>query len=136
MKIRFIKFSVLAILLLASSACQKDNISEQGIQIQQSTNVRIVEYTINGEIFHTEIRGEKAWHHFLEEMAALAEQGYRVTFRDENRCTEGLTKDVHTYTTTDKQAAIRWCNDMVDQGYYVTMDYDKETGVYICTAVN
>ena len=39
-----------------------------------------------------------------------------------------------TFSSTSKVEVTYWVSNMIRRGYAVTIDYDKETGVYSCTA--
>ena len=69
-------------------------------------------------------------------MLALAEEGHRVSFRNENASSQdALTKEVITYTTNDHDDAYTWAEKKLNEGYEVTVEYDRETGKYTCTAI-
>ena len=69
-------------------------------------------------------------------MFALAEEGHEVSFRNEDRASRVLSsKDVVTYTTTNHDDAYAWADKMSDEGYTVTIRFDKETGIYTCNAI-
>ena len=46
----------------------------------------------------------------------------------------GIQKDVITYVTKSHDDAVSWANEMSNAGYEVSIDYNKETGVYTCIA--
>lgn len=69
-------------------------------------------------------------------MFALAEEGHVVSFRNENAASCAVTtKETVTHTTTNKAEAFAWAEKMHDTGYLVTIEYDKEKGVYTCYAI-
>lgn len=83
-----------------------------------------------------ELKGDEAWHAFLERMAIMAMDGYEVVFWNENQVQQGIpSKDVVTYTTADEKDAISWCNSMFDAGYKVSMTYDTINHVFVCIAI-
>ncbi len=43
--------------------------------------------------------------------------------------------DTLTLETTSVDAVLEWSDRMVHRGYAVTIDYDRKTGIYHCTAV-
>ena len=93
-------------------------------------------YTIDGLSFHTVIRGEQGWSAFIDWLMSLATEGRKVSFRNVDVIAgQSVSKEVHTYTTTDKKKASIWCQEMADAGYEVTMEYDPATGIYTCTAI-
>ena len=67
---------------------------------------------------------------------SVAEEGHEVSFRNEDRASRVLSsKDVVTYTTTNHDDAYAWADKMSDEGYTVTIRFDKETGIYTCNAI-
>ena len=127
--------ALLAVLSVAAVGCQKETIVVPQTGVESSGTVYTVRYAING-VTHTEtLRGEQAWADFLQRMLALAEEGYRVTM---SRCTNTAqysdSKEVVTFTTTDKKRAYEWLNEMMEAGYTVTFSYNQQTGEYTCIA--
>ena len=47
---------------------------------------------------------------------------------------QGIAKEVVTYTTADKDDAMAWCDNMLNNGYDVTMYYDSVNNVFVCIA--
>ncbi len=137
MKINFKPVVLLSVLCIAAVGCQKETIVEPtNAQIQQSVTIRNVTYTIDGVTMYTTLRGEQSWYDFLDELTRMTEAGHRVSFRVENvNNSQSDRKDVHTFSTKDREKAIAWCAEMGEMGYSVTMEYDETSGVYTCTAV-
>ena len=136
MKKKIIPIALLAVLSLAATGCQKETIEKPNEQIQQSTSVRNITYTIDGATFHQTIRGEQNWLAFIDWMSSLAKEGHTVTFRDDNIYNASQSsKERVVYKTSDKNDANKWCNNMTDQGYEVQMYFDEATGKYICIAI-
>ncbi|MCQ2278684.1 MAG: hypothetical protein MJZ62_05215 [Bacteroidales bacterium] len=72
----------------------------------------------------------------MEHLFALAEEGHIVTFRNEVAISSIATpKDTVKYNTTNKDDAYAWSEKMNNAGYFVTISYDKEKGVYNCIAI-
>ena len=124
----------LAVLSLAATGCQKENVLPTiGGGIEQTTGTILVTYSINGEIFQATL-SESEWDAFLERMIALAREGYEVSFSKNRSSLTSQSKEKVTFVTTSQQEAIAWSSNMVDQGYEVTITFDKKTGVYTCVA--
>ncbi|MBP5388318.1 MAG: hypothetical protein J6Y97_13150 [Prevotella sp.] len=92
-------------------------------------------YAVDGVTHQITLVGDEAWHDFLNRMMALAEEGHEVTFRNEEAASRvASTKEVVTYSTPDHDDAINWAAKMLDDGYTVTIHFDKEKKVYNCYA--
>ncbi|MBQ6096472.1 MAG: hypothetical protein IJK99_01880 [Bacteroidales bacterium] len=136
MKKKIIPIALLAVLSLAATSCQKETIEKPSVQIQQSISVRNITYTIDGATFHQSIRGEQNWLAFIDWMSSLAKEGHTVIFRNDNTYNASQSsKERVEYTTSDKDDANKWCNNMIAQGYEVQMYFDDTTGKYICIAI-
>jgi len=120
---------------LAAASCQKENIIENTAVVARTCDTRTVLYTVNNVEYRLTLDGEEAMRAFLQYMAALAEEGYYVTFRyEDSASTIAASKDTITFSTQDKATAVSWCEQMINEGYEVSMYYDKDTGTYHCTA--
>ena len=128
--------ALLSVLGTLAVSCQKENDSFQTpIEAESSTIYKIC-YSIDGKVYRITLVGDDTWHDFLNRMLALAEEGHRVSFRNENASSQdALTKEVITYTTNDHDDAYTWAEKMSNTGYLVTVEYDRETGKYTCTAI-
>ena len=130
------KVALLAVLSMAAVGCQKETMVDSQAGVETSGTVYTVRYSVNGVTYTETIIGEQAWADFLQRMLALAEEGYSVTVSNNGTTTQySMSKEVVTYTTTNKPAAYEWLNKMVAQGYEVTITYNPQTGVYTCIAV-
>lgn len=130
------KVALLTVLSLAAVSCQKETMVNPQTGVETSGTVYTVRYTVNG-VTHTEtLVGEQAWAAFLQRMLALAEEGYSVTVSKNTYTAQySMSKEVVTYTTKDRGAAEKWILHMLEGGYVVTMEYNEQTGEYICTAI-
>ena len=138
MKVKFKCFALFAMLSVLAVSCQKEEVIEPvDVQIQQSATIRNVTYKVDGATMHATIRGEQNWQDFVDWLFALAEEGHRVSFRNESIYNnQQHSKDTVVYTTKDKNKANAWAAEMSELGYEVSIDYDRNTGVYTCTATN
>lgn len=125
----FLAFSMTAV------SCQKEitTIPTTGNAITNTETM--VYYTSNGESGSTNLPDDDAWDAFLDRMMALAREGNSVSFSGHQVTGQSLSKESVVYTTTSEDDAKRWSKEMVLQGYEVTVDYDKTTGIYTCIAV-
>lgn len=128
--------ALLSVLGTLAVSCQKENDSVQTpIEAESSTIYKIC-YSIDGKSYRITLVGDETWRDFLNRMLALAEEGHRVSFRNENASSQdALTKEVITYTTNDHDDAYTWADKMSNAGYLVNVEYDRETGKYTCTAI-
>lgn len=132
----FKAIALFAVLSTLAVSCQKENIMDTPSIMAEKGTVYSVTYSVDGVPHHLTLVGEDAWHAFLHHMMALAKEGHEVSFRNENASTCAISqKDVVTYTTTVYSEAISWAETMSGQGYAVTIKYDKDSGVYTCTAI-
>ena len=131
---KFVKtVALFSVLTLAATGCQKENEFNPLVDSEQTTETIQVVYSINGEVFQTTL-SESEWDAFLERMMALAREGYEVSFSKNRSSLTSQSKEKVTFVTTSQQEAIAWSSNMVDQGYEVTITFDKKTGVYTCVA--
>ncbi len=92
-------------------------------------------YAVDGVTHQLTLVGDEAWHDFLNRMMALAEEGHEVTFRNEEAASRVVsTKETVTYTTSNHDDAYNWAEKMLNDGYAVTIRYDKEKKIYTCYA--
>ena len=138
MKLIFKSLALLAVLSIAATGCQKDNIveSQTSMRVQQNVIVRDVTYTIDGITFYATIHGDQNWQDFLKQMFDLIKEGHKVSIRNSDISSNGsLTKQTVTYTTSSQSDAQQWTDKMTREGYEVWVEYDPRTGIYTCTAV-
>ena len=132
MKINFKKFALIAVLGLTATGCQKENMLPLSGNEQTMETIQVV-YSINGEVFLTTL-SESEWDAFLERMMALAREGYEVSFSKNRSSLTSQSKEIVTFVTTSEQKAHAWSNEMLNQGYEVTISYNQKTGEYTCIA--
>ena len=132
MKINFKKFALIAVLGLTATGCQKENMLPLSGSDQTMETIQVV-YSINGEVFQTTL-SESEWDAFLERMMALAREGYEVSFSKNRSSLTSQSKEIVTFVTTSGQKAHAWSNEMLNQGYEVTISYNQKTGEYTCIA--
>ncbi len=132
MKINFKKFALIAVLGLTATGCQKENMLPLCGNEQTMETIQVV-YSINGEVFQTTL-SESEWDAFLERMMALAREGYEVSFSKNRSSLTSQSKEIVTFVTTSEQKAHAWSNEMLNQGYEVTISYNHKTGEYTCIA--
>lgn len=130
MKLKIILLS--SLLCISAISCTKDSHSTR---ICSSVDAILVSYYIDGKPFCQTILNENEWYDLLDSFLMLAREGHRVTFSRTNSQTRvSPTKETTTFSTTSYQEAKNWCNAMVNDGWDVTIEFDKESGTYHCTA--
>ncbi|MBP5547747.1 MAG: hypothetical protein J6X58_02500 [Bacteroidales bacterium] len=132
-------FTTLSIILVIGTmviSCQKEDVANDTSIVVRDNIVYTVHYSVDGITYRLTLFGNEAWHDFVKHMIALAEEGHRVSFRNEK--TSSLTasaKEVLTFTTTSSDEAYEWAEKKGREGYEVNIEFDDETGKYICTAI-
>ncbi|MBR2958323.1 MAG: hypothetical protein IKC19_01670 [Bacteroidales bacterium] len=115
---------------LLAVGCQKEVLQYPVSDMAEGQNM--FSYSINGET-KTECVTEEGRTELINYLFDLAEQGYRVTFNGRNTSVFSA-KDVVTYSTSDRSAAVAWCDKMINDGYEVEVTYDRDKGIYTCIA--
>ena len=132
----FTTIALVAMLGALAVGCQKENIIDEPPVVAENGTVYTVSYAVDGVTHQLTLVGDEAWHDFLNRMFALAEEGHEVTFRNEEAASRVVsTKEVVTYSTPSHDDAINWAEKMADDGYTVTIHFDKEKKVYNCYAI-
>ncbi len=129
--------ALLAVLSLAAVSCQKENtpLSVADDVVTDHQAVYIYQYQVNGIRSRITLHGETERINFFNRMLALAKEGFSVSFFDESKICQNLSKEKVTYSTEDKEKALKWMMEMTLAGYQVGITYDEETGMYNCTAI-
>ena len=135
MKKLIIPATLLAMLSLTTVSCQKENLVETAIQSVENSGTRTILYTVNGSAYRQIIHSDEDLDALMFTLFALAREGYTVRMMDENQTfNENSTKETVTYTTQDKDKAIKWAKEKYNEGYNVTISFNQETGEYTCVA--
>lgn len=136
MRRTFTTIALFAVLGTLAVSCQKENIIDETSIVAENNKVYTVSYTVDGVTHQLTLVGDNAWHDFLNRMFVLAEEGHEVTFRNEETASRIVSaKEVVTYSTKNRDEAFSWAEAMIDEGYSVTISFDKKTGVYTCEAL-
>ena len=138
MKKEFKTMALFAVLSMMAVGCQKESVEPiEATSVASETNTLYrVCYAIDGVTHHITLNGEEARKDFIYQMLALAERGCSVTFFDESRVSQNpASKEKVVYTTPDKNDAYAWANNMMAQGYTVSIQQDSTTGIFTCIAI-
>ena len=135
MKRFLIPATLLAMLSLTTVSCQKENLVETAIQSVENSAARTIRYTVNGTAYRQVIHSDEDLDALMLTLFALAREGYTVRVIDENtNLCETCAKEKVTYTTKNKNDAIAWSLEKINEGYDVTISFNQETGEYTCVA--
>ena len=133
MKRNIISVALLAVLSAMAVSCQKENIIEPQIAIEEVSTVRIVSYTIDDITYKITLHGDEEWDNFIESMMTLSEEGHRVSILNESVSVKPIaTKDTQVFTTKDSNKAKAWAKEKGDEGYIVEISCNN--GLYVCVA--
>lgn len=136
MRKTFTTIALFAVLGALAVSCQKENIIDETNIVAENGSVYKISYTVDGVMHHLTLVGDEAWHDFLNRMLAMAEEGHEVTFCNDEAASRVVpTKEVVTFTTTDHDEAYTWAEKMFNDGYAVTIYYDKDKKTYTCYAI-
>ena len=137
MKKVFFTMAAIALLSALAIGCQKVTPEETTIVFSGTNEARMVIYSINGAENTTTLNSGEDWSQFLNRMIDLSEEGCIVKLRLAGAASgTALLKEVVTFSTPDREVACAWVNKMVNNGYEVTISYDKENQLYHCSAVS
>ena len=137
MKKKIIKIaSLCAVLSLTTISCQKEPMFDSTMQQTDVSIMYTIGYTINGVSHITTFNSEEAYYQFLQYLFAMAREGYTVSFRNNAQQQTSSSKERVVFTTNNESEAIAWGKKMSDAGYTVSIEYNQETGIYTCIAIN
>ena len=123
-------FAIMATVLLVA-ACNKEN--EVRPNGGAKTRERDITYTVAERTTTVHLRTDAEFDALLEQFCDYAQEGNSVTFYN-TTTKRAATKDVTNYSTTDRNAMIRWMRQMEDAGMTVTVTYDSKTDTWHGTA--
>ena len=107
---------------------------QESATTQKEQKASSVDYIINGELFSANVYSDEEAMTLCNTLMDYAESGQHVAVG----CTsesDTLAKNVLiTFSSTSKVEVTYWVSNMIRRGYAVTIDYDKKTGTYNCTA--
>ena len=135
MKKLIIPATLLAMITLTTVSCQKEVLTEPTLPTVENSATRTIRYTVDGTAYRQVIHSDEDLDALMLTLFALAREGYTVRMMDENQTiNENSTKETVTYTTQDKDKAIKWAKEKYNEGYNVTISFNQETGEYTCVA--
>lgn len=132
---RLLPIALIAVLGTIATSCQKETVPNPQSTITENCTVYNVQYAVNGVLHTSTLYGEDEYIAFIRRLMSLAREGYYVCVSN-NIITESvLTKEKLEFTTNSEKEAIHWITERAKEGYTVYMSFDKETGIYSCSAV-
>ena len=132
---RILPIALIAVLGTMATSCQKETITNPQSSITENCTVYTVQYAVNGVLHTSTLHGEDEYIAFIRGLMSLAREGYNVCVSN-NKITESvLTKEKLEFTTNSEEEAVHWITERAKEGYTVYMSFDKETGIYSCSAV-
>ena len=136
MKKHFRKVATVAMFASLMVACQKDIVDvNKANNDSQVVGQKTLRYCVDGVRASCVLSNEADWCTFMQEMLLIAESGIPVVVYGESGNTISIgSKEFVTYSTSDKDDATTWCQKMVNDGYDVLIEYDTNTGLFVCTA--
>lgn len=127
--------AVFALLSMMAVSCQKENFTELEPTVVGESAVYTLSYTIDGVSQHATFNSKAERLAFIRQLVALTREGHNVSLGNGNIVSTNATKEKLTFTTTSEEEAANWAASMMEQGYEVDVQFDKETGEYICVAI-
>lgn len=132
---RIIPIAMLAVLGTMATSCQKEIITNPQSSITEISETYTVQYAVNGVLHTSTLYSEDEYIAFIRGLMSMAREGYSVCVSNNVIADSGFTKEKLEFSTTSEDEAIHWLTEKAKDGYTVYMSYDKETGMYNCTAV-
>ena len=137
MKKKVLNVLLFATLSLVAASCQKETSDNPNYPAAEISTAYSVTYTIDGVSQMDIVSSYLLYTQLVNRLLESATAGHSVTFKIAERSSNvANSKDVKKYSTKDRDQAFKWCETMGQQGYAVSVSFDKETGTYNCVAFN
>ena len=124
-------FSLLGMLAVG---CQKEEFADNVSAVEESQASFSLRYSLNGSSYYVSFQTEEDFNAFVEQLIALAREGYEVQMTDGRTLRAQSSKETVTYDAKTQADAEAWAEDKVKQGYTVTISYDHVNELYHCVA--
>ena len=132
MKRNVITTVILAVAAMLAVGCTPENVAPEP---QPNETTRNVSYVKCGEPGHATVTGVEAWHALLNTLFDAVDEGCEVSFWETADGEGQATKESVTYRTASRDSAYAWGESMYDSGYVVSVIFDPDEHVYVCSAV-
>ncbi len=119
--------ALLAVATLALTSCNPE--TEDNVPVKE----RDITYTVDGNTKTVHLTTDAEFETLLDRFCDYAENGSNVTFYNAGQHSVGNskgTKDIVTYSTTNRENMKRWMRAQEDAGRTVTVTYDPTSGTY------
>ena len=135
----FVKAVLLSVAVSGTMvSCQKDEMvipshemSQKNLAHQELT----LRYWIDGVEHYGEFASQEEMSNFISYLIGLTINGKEITIGgSEKPSLAPEADDKLTFTTSDKAEMKLWADKMRNKGYYVTVNFDKESGLFTGTA--
>lgn len=126
MKKEFKSAVTFALLAVAMAGCQKE--IPEASRGERDSNGIVSCITSDNYVFYDGIVDMASWE---QNIRKLVEEGYTVVVNYRS----SSMKDKETFSTYSWDEAYKWATDMGKNGYAVSIEYDKTTGLYTCIAI-
>ncbi|MBO4588800.1 MAG: hypothetical protein J5711_07905 [Bacteroidales bacterium] len=135
MRRKIITMALFVSMTLLAASCQKEENSCSEMSAIELSNAKTISYSIDGKMYSVTVQNEAEYDELLTTLLTVAKNGSVVKLYNTNNYNNGA-KETITYQTHNLNQAKAWVKDMQDAGYNVTMVYDKDQDLFICTATN
>ena len=135
----FVKAVLLSVAVSGTMvSCQKDEMVLPSHEMSQKNLAHInttLRYWIDGVGYNREFASQEEMSNFISYLIGLTINGKEITIGgSENPSLAPEADDKLTFTTSDKAEMKLWSDKMRNKGYYVTVNFDKESGLFTGTA--
>ena len=135
----FVKAVLLSVAVSGTMvSCQKDEMVLPSHEMSQKNLAHInttLRYWIDGVGYNREFASQEEMSNFISYLIGLTINGKEITIGgSENPSLAPEADDKLTFTTSDKDEMKLWSDKMRNKGYYVTVNFDKESGLFTGTA--
>lgn len=93
-----------------------------------------VNYIVDGQAFSDQVATDEDLATLYIKILGYAKLGHNVSITAASDTSEGTRTDTRTFASDSEAKVAAWASKMVRKGYSVTIDYDKSSHTYNCTA--
>ena len=126
--------TIFALLSMMAVSCQKENFMGVDHTNVSETAAYSLCYKVDGVTHHATFQTKAERLAFIHQLVAMTREGHNVVISNGSTFGINATKETVTFTTPSEEEAANWCASMVEQGYDVSMYYDKKQGIFVCIA--
>ena len=113
---------------------QTGNNPQENATSAKEQKASTVGYIVNGDSFTATVYSDEEAMTLCNTLMDYAESGQHVAVGCTSESDTLAKNTLITFSSTSRVEVTSWVSNMVRRGYAVTIDYDKKTGVYNCTA--